>query len=1034
MKPLHAWWVALALAGSAQAQVQYVPVAIQGRPVPGGGAAWVSFGEPTLNDRGQIAFNAGVQPDAGGLGHGAIYFGPPDAPRLVARDFTPAPGAGGAEYGGLGTVLLNEAGHVSFSSRLGGNGVTIGNDVGLWAGPAASPELVAREGDAAPGAGKSATYRDLSGHTLNDAGQVAFAASLAGPGVGSQEWGVWHTTRLGEFPRLVTRTGAPAPGAPAGSTVASLGTPRLNAAGQIAVAGSIDVSPGVRSDGIWAGVPDDLRLAARTGTRAPGTSSDFVMLHTTGGVEFDDRGAVAFRASLFSAQRNEGIWMGRPGDLQLVALKDTPAPGAGGENFSFLGMPVVNDAGVVAFHANLGTNGRGIWAGPRDALRLVARTGTAAAGAADGVTYSIMGAPFLNDAGAVAFVADLQGPGVEPGNDTGVWVADPSGLTTLVVREGQDINVGGGETRRISFLLPQWSSSTDPQLALINDAGQVTFRAIFTDGTEGLFVATVPEPSAGIAMSCCAAAVALLRRRHRPDSSTPHVESGVVPRCPVEAVGASWHACPRHVVLYEGETVGTSHWSLSVFGLVLSALALSSPARAVDGPAPAEAADLPPPVKLTAQEDHRKMMEALGIASLRRGADGWNRQSPHYQNTDESKANPWPNLPDPLVTKDGRKVTTPQLWWTVRRPEIVEDFDREVYGRVPAGVPKVKWEVVSTTSETVGDIPVTTKRLVGHVDNSTYPHVTVDIQLTLTTPANAAGPVPVIMEFGFMGFGGGPGAGRAPPNRPGPRGPTWQQQVLARGWGSAVISPASIQADNGAGLTQGIIGLCNKGQPRKPEDWGALRAWAWGASRALDYFETDKAVDAKRVGIEGLSRYGKAALVAMAYDPRFAIALVGSSGEGGAKLHRRNFGELVENLTSSGEYHWMAGNFLKYGGPKNAGDLPVDAHQLIALCAPRPVFISYGASTGPGAEGTWVDQRGSFMAALAAGPVYELLGKKGLTTNEFPPVEQALLDGELAWRQHAGGHTVGPNWPVFLSWAERYLNAPAAPPAPATTR
>jgi hypothetical protein len=258
--------------------------------------------------------------------------------------------------------------------------------------------------------------------------------------------------------------------------------------------------------------------------------------------------------------------------------------------------------------------------------------------------------------------------------------------------------------------------------------------------------------------------------------------------------------------------------------------------------------------------------------------------------------------------------------------------------------------------------------------------------------------------------------------------------VLEKGWGYAVISPGSIQADNGAGLTQGIIGLCNKGQPRKPDDWGALRAWAWGASRALDYFETDPAVDAKHVAIEGLSRYGKATLVTMAYDPRFAVALVASSGEGGAKLHRRNFGELVENLTSSGEYHWMAGNFLKYGGPLNAGDLPVDAHHLIALCAPRPVFISYGASSGPGAEGTWVDQRGSFMAAAAAGPVYVLLGAKPLPTAEFPAVETGLLDGDLAWRQHAGGHTVGANWPFFLDWAGRYLKAPqggAEPPAAA---
>ena len=143
--------------------------------------------------------------------------------------------------------------------------------------------------------------------------------------------------------------------------------------------------------------------------------------------------------------------------------------------------------------------------------------------------------------------------------------------------------------------------------------------------------------------------------------------------------------------------------------------------------------------------------------------------------------------------------------------------------------------------------------------------------------------------------------------------PPSTEQLISGGWAYALIDPGSIQADNGAGLTRGIIGLVNKGQPRKPDDWGALRAWAWGASRALDYLESDPAVDSKHVGIEGVSRYGKAALVAMAFDTRFAVVLVGSSGEGGAKLHRRNFGEAVENLTGSGEYHWMAGNFLKYG-------------------------------------------------------------------------------------------------------------------------
>ena len=271
-------------------------------------------------------------------------------------------------------------------------------------------------------------------------------------------------------------------------------------------------------------------------------------------------------------------------------------------------------------------------------------------------------------------------------------------------------------------------------------------------------------------------------------------------------------------------------------------------AAAGDGP--------PPPVQLTAKEDHQRMMDLLHIAALRPGADGRNRQAPNAANYDESKANPYPVLPDPLTLKNGKKVKTAKDWWKKRRPEIVEDFDREIYGRVPKNTPPVKWALVSAAKETQGGVPVVVKQLVGHVDNSSYPLITVEIQLSLTTPASATGPVPVIMELSFAG-GPRPGAPRpgAPAGAPpAPPGPTWQQQTLAKGWGYAMLSPYSVQADNGAGLTQGIIGLMNSGQPRQPEDWGALRAWAWGASRALDYFETDPSVDARRVGIEGHSR------------------------------------------------------------------------------------------------------------------------------------------------------------------------------------
>src|SRR6202171_2627343 len=168
-----------------------------------------------------------------------------------------------------------------------------------------------------------------------------------------------------------------------------------------------------------------------------------------------------------------------------------------------------------------------------------------------------------------------------------------------------------------------------------------------------------------------------------------------------------------------------------------------------------------PPVLLTAQQDHQRIMDLLHINALRPGADGRNADAPNAANYDEAKANPYPKLPDPLVLENGKRVTTAKAWWTQRRSEIVEDFDREIYGRVPKVTPRVKWEVTSTTNEKNGDVPVITKKLLGQVDNSSYPQITVDIQLTLTTPAKATGPVPVTMEFGFGGFGPGRGPGPA---------------------------------------------------------------------------------------------------------------------------------------------------------------------------------------------------------------------------------------------------------------------------------
>ena len=192
---------------------------------------------------------------------------------------------------------------------------------------------------------------------------------------------------------------------------------------------------------------------------------------------------------------------------------------------------------------------------------------------------------------------------------------------------------------------------------------------------------------------------------------------------------------------------------------------------------------------------------------------------------------------------------------------------------------------------------------------------------------------------------------------------------------------------------------------------------------------TDKAVDVRRVGVTGHSRYGKAALVAMAFDERFAIGYISSSGQGGAKLHRRKYGETIENVANS-FYHWMAGNYLKYTARWDT--MPVDSHELIALVAPRPVFLSGGNDPGPvNPDGTvpindaWVDPRGSFLAAVGAAPVYRLLGARDLGTTTYPPIDTAVIDGDIGFRQHTGGHTPEPTWPTFITFAGRYLDKPA---------
>ena len=485
-------------------------------------------------------------------------------------------------------------------------------------------------------------------------------------------------------------------------------------------------------------------------------------------------------------------------------------------------------------------------------------------------------------------------------------------------------------------------------------------------------------------------------------------------------------------------------------------------------------AALAAPVTFTTEQDHQNMMDQLHIQKLRPGANG-DEKAPGHANYDEALANPYPNWPALMTLKNGQSVTT-EAQWRRRREELKADFDREVYGRTPTGIPKVQWQVLGVDHERLGGRAITATRLNGHVPGSANA-LDVNIRATLVTPDNMPGPVPVLIMFSYGGitypapsqptldeldrinnalkaaaisrdpslkavFDAHPGFVVKPappfftlPERNADGDPDNQTQLIAAGWGFVTLDPTSAQPDNGAGLTRGIIGLVNQGQPRKPEDWGALKAWGWSASRVLDYLETRPEVDAKHVGIDGVSRYGKAALVTMAYDERFAMVLVGSSGEGGAKPHRRNWGEKVENLTGAGGYHWMAGNFLKYGGPLTPGEIPVDAHELIALCAPRLTFISYGVPEKGDAR--WLDHQGSFMATVAAQPAFRITGAKGLGgagihpsddyhTEKMPGVNVGLLDGQLAWRQHDGGHTDAPNMKWFIQWVDNNIGYAAA--------
>jgi hypothetical protein len=285
------------------------------------------------------------------------------------------------------------------------------------------------------------------------------------------------------------------------------------------------------------------------------------------------------------------------------------------------------------------------------------------------------------------------------------------------------------------------------------------------------------------------------------------------------------------------------------------------------------------------------------------------------------------------------------------------------------------------------------------------------INLTVYTPAKAMRPVPVILLVNFGGGTAAPARGRGPLNTE----PPVAADILARGWGYAMVGYNDIQPDRANAWKEGVIGLTlapGQEQPG-PDEWGTISAWAWGVSRIIDYLETDTAVDAKRVAIQGHSRLGKTVLWAAAKDERVAAVFSSCAGEMGSALARRDWGETVDDMAQN--FAWQfAGHFQKWPGRWN--EMPVDAHMLIALSAPRPVFITGGTTD------QWADPVGEFLAEVAAGPVYRLLGKKDLGTTELPPLDTPLTTGDLGWHYHTGGHTATPaDWNAFLQFVGKYF-------------
>jgi hypothetical protein len=366
-------------------------------------------------------------------------------------------------------------------------------------------------------------------------------------------------------------------------------------------------------------------------------------------------------------------------------------------------------------------------------------------------------------------------------------------------------------------------------------------------------------------------------------------------------------------------------------------------------------------------------------------------QSKPTANFDEAKVGRY-KLADPLVSADGKPVTRQS--WPLRRGELVELFAGQMFGRAPIGCPANESFRVLEVDPNALDGKATRKLVEISFDTPLAGRFSFPLQLYL--PNAADGPVPVALLLQFEGL--------ADPAAP---------LVVDRGWALAVLDRTKIAADDATTFRNGVINAFSGGGPLAPDAWQSIAAWAWGASRALDYLATDAVVDAQRVAVVGFSRMGKTALWAGASDERFAAVISNESGAGGAALSNRNFGETIEDLNVRFP-HWFAQSYRQFNGSE--GRLPFDQHQLLALIAPRPLYV------GSADDDLWSDPRGEFLACVAASPVYERLGVPGLGTDVMPPLDTPAATGRIGYHIRRGRHAFTDyDWERYLDFLDRQL-------------